>query len=77
MIEELQAALRALPITRLDEFKAFCARHWRRGSQPSAEMWHALAGVVAEAIDDVQDEVEKLERDFDDEGGIGEQLPGV
>lgn len=77
MINELNAALMALSPLRLEEFRAFCAKQWQRSSPPSAEVWHALAGAVAEVLDDVQAEIEQLERDFDDEGGIGEQLPGV
>ena len=33
--------------------------------------------VWAEALDDVQTEIEQLERDYDDEGGIGEEVPDL
>lgn len=77
MIEELLKALRATPAAQLEEFKAFCGREYQRGGFPGAMVWWALAGVVGEVLDDAQAEVDQLERGFDDEGGVGEQLPGV
>lgn len=74
MIEQLQEALRAVPVIRLEEFKAFCARQWKADTVPSGAFWHALAGVVAEALDDVREEIQQLEDAVDDEGGIGEQV---
>lgn len=77
MTEELLKALRAVPIDRLNAFAAFCGREYQRDGFPAAMVWWALAGVVGEVLDDARAEVDQLERDLDDEGGIGEQLPGV
>lgn len=77
MIEELQRALRTVPVTRLEGFSEFCARQWRRSSPPGAAVWHAIAGVVEEALDEAQAEIEQLERALDDEDGMGAIVPGV
>lgn len=77
MIEQLEAALRACPVTTLELFGQFCGRQWSAGHPPSADVWHAMAGVVEEALDDVRAEIDQLERDFDDEDGMGAIVPGV
>lgn len=77
VIEELQRALRSVPVAHLEGFAEFCARQWRRNSPPGGATWHAMAGVVEEALDDVRAEIEHLERALDDEGGMGAIVPGV
>lgn len=77
MIEELLRQLRALPIARLEQFGQFSGEMYRKDRPPAGLVWWALAGVVGEVLDDARAEVEQLERALDDEGGIGEQVPGV
>lgn len=77
MIEELQRALHAVPAADLEMFAEFCACQWRRSSPPGAAVWHAIAGVVEEALDEVRAEIEQLERALDDEDGMGAIVPGV
>lgn len=76
MIEQLMAQLRALPAARLEQFGYFCAEMYRKDRPPAGLVWWALSGVVAEVLDDARAEVDQLERDFDDQDGIGEQVPG-